>query len=133
MRERGIHSFFKFGIVGALNTGVDIAVFAALTAAGAAPILAQVGSYACGFVNSFAWNKRWTFRSSQAEAAKNKGEGARFLVVNLVSLAAASAMLELLYTHSPLPLLTCKLFATGVSLVLNYIGSRYWVFPQTAH
>ncbi|MFD1463637.1 GtrA family protein [Paenibacillus farraposensis] len=35
---------------------------------------------------------------------------------------------QLLHTGTELPLALCKLIATAAGMIINYIGSRYWVF-----
>lgn len=115
----------KFGLVGVLNTVVDLAVFMLLTAIGAAYLPAQIVSYGCGVLNSYIFNKKWTFRSG---GAKDAGEISRFLLVNLGSLAVASVLLEWLYGIAELPLFVSKLIATLAGVLINYAGSRYWVF-----
>jgi len=45
-----------------MNTVVDFAVFALLAAGGLSVLLAQWLAYGCGVLNSYLWNRRWTFR-----------------------------------------------------------------------
>jgi putative flippase GtrA len=116
---------FKFGLVGALNTGVDFIVFTLLTAGGMAYMAAQFISYSCGVLNSYLLNRSWTFRGA---AKRSGGEIFRFVAVNLAALATASVILNWLYGLSSLPLIVCKLVATAASVAINYAGSRYWVF-----
>jgi putative flippase GtrA len=52
----------RFGIVGAGNTLVTLAVFAALGALGLDAAVAAAIAFAAGAVNSFLWNRGWTFR-----------------------------------------------------------------------
>ncbi|QHT63074.1 GtrA family protein [Paenibacillus lycopersici] len=114
----------KFGAVGLLNTGADFLVFAMLTAAGSPVLTAQAIAYACGMLNSYLLNRSWTFRSS----ASRTREMPRFIVLNLVVLACVTLVLEQLRTGAGLPLLLSKLLATGAGMIINYAGSRFWVF-----
>jgi putative flippase GtrA len=115
----------RFGFVGGLNTGVDLAIFALLTTQGISALPAQVIAYSCGVLNSYVWNKNWTFRSARK---RDNRTIIRFLLINLIALTAATALLKGLYGGSGLSLLVCKLIATAASLIINYAGSRYWVF-----
>ncbi|MBO7747624.1 GtrA family protein [Paenibacillus sp. MWE-103] len=114
----------KFGAVGLLNTGADLLAFGALTAAGCPVLAAQALSYGCGMLNSYLLNRSWTFRSR----AGRMQELPRFALLNLAVLAVVSWLLELLHAQAGLPLLPSKLLATGAGMLINYAGSRYWVF-----
>ncbi|WP_373230238.1 GtrA family protein [Cohnella sp.] len=119
----------KYALVGGLNTGVDFAVFCVLVyGAGMASIWAQVLSYGAGLINSYMWNRSWTFQVKRQHKA---GEIIRFLGVNLLSFAAATAMLlglEQWGTGS----VTAKAVSAALSLAVNYAGYRIWVFRKPA-
>lgn len=56
----------KFMTVGVLNTAIDAGTYLALTrwlGFGSALVLAKGIAYAVGMVNSFFWNRGWTFKS----------------------------------------------------------------------
>ncbi|QHW35199.1 GtrA family protein [Paenibacillus rhizovicinus] len=114
----------KFGAVGLLNTGADLLVFTMLTAAGSNVVTAQIIAYACGMLNSYLLNRSWTFRSN----ASRSREMPRFILLNLVVLACVTWLLELLHSGAGMSLLTSKLAATGAGMLVNYAGSRFWVF-----
>lgn len=111
----------KFGLVGLLNTGIDLGVFTLLIMGGMSVISAQIISYSCGVLNSYIMNSQWTFREERAR--KNRHAPLRFIIVNLAALAVSSVLLKVLYASS-----LCKLTATAVSILVNYAGSRYFVF-----
>ncbi len=56
----------KYALVGLSNTAIDAAAYYALTrwlGLGSLPVLAKALAYALGMVNSFHWNRTWTFKS----------------------------------------------------------------------
>ena len=54
----------KYGIVGVINTVITAAVIAVMMKGfGADPILSNGVGYAAGLINSFIFNKKWTFKS----------------------------------------------------------------------
>ena len=120
--------FAKFCSVGAVNTGVDFAVFAVLSNMGVLLLVAQCVSYSCGVLNSFLLNRSWTFRGS----SQSSGQLIRFLALNVCTLSITYGLL--VYCHHALtwPLLVCKVFATGASVVFNYAGSRLWIFSPVS-
>ncbi|OBA07704.1 sugar translocase [Paenibacillus polymyxa] len=117
----------RFGIVGLVNTGVDYIIFMLLAWAGVQVVVAQIISYSCGTANSYILNSRWTFSKQQANNT-NKGRLLKFIVINLIVLGITSLLLQVLHTETELPLALSKLIATAAGMIINYIGSRYWVF-----
>ncbi|NEU27773.1 GtrA family protein [Paenibacillus ottowii] len=117
----------RFGIVGLVNTGVDYIIFMLLAWAGVPVVVAQIISYSCGTANSYILNSRWTFSKQQANNT-NKGQLLKFIVINLIVLGITSLLLQVLHTETELPLALSKLIATAAGMIINYIGSRYWVF-----
>ena len=121
---------FKYGIVGLLNTFVDFAVFSALVyGLSAEAIVAQPVSYLCGFANSYIWNRKWTFRSGKRADVR---ELIRFGVVNAVSFGLATVALMAVVSGLGWNALIGKAASIVVSLAVNYIGSRMWVFRGAA-
>ncbi len=117
----------RFGIVGLVNTGVDYIIFMLLAWVGVPVVVAQIISYSCGTANSYILNSRWTFSKQQANNT-NKGQLLKFIVINLIVLGITSLLLQVLHTETELPLALGKLIATAAGMIVNYIGSRYWVF-----
>lgn len=119
-------TLIKFGIVGVMNTAVDALVFTMLAALGTPALIAQVISYSCGVLNSYWWNGQWTFRDARRQGPNN--ELLRFVITNLIVLALSSLILFLSNNILGLNLVISKAAATLLGMILNYIGSRYWVF-----
>ncbi len=78
----------KFGLVGISNTVIDYTIFITVTSLLHVPLdLSYLVKYLSGTVamlNSFYWNRRWTFKS-HASVGKS---GAKFLTATLVSVYA---------------------------------------------
>lgn len=121
--------FLRFCTVGLGNTAVDFAAFFILNLAGAPYLLAQTLSYAAGVANSFYLNRKWTFR---VISKANVREAARFVMVNGFSLLVSAALLASLYDANHLDLWLSKFAATAGGIVVNYTGSRLWVFKESA-
>jgi len=116
--------FMRFCLVGVVNTGVDFAVFTVLTNMGVLLLVAQCISYTCGVLNSFLLNRTWTFQ----RRGQSSGQLIRFFALNLGTLAITYGLLVYFHNHLAWSLLVSKLVATGASLVINFGGSRLWVF-----
>lgn len=124
-RKNGLLEFVKFNLVGIVNTLVDFAVFTVLTFFGMYYMLSQVISYSCGVVNSFIMNKYWTFG---AKSTPHGYEVFKFIAVNGVSLAVS---LSILYPLKPVVgVISAKIIATLFSMMVNFLGSKLWVFKK---
>ncbi|MFC4778673.1 GtrA family protein [Paenibacillus sp. GCM10023252] len=115
----------RFAIVGGMNTGIDFTVFFVLAWSGIPTLLSQIIAYTAGTANSYLWNRSWTF---QVHNRAGFTELIRFLVLNAATLACSTALLYVLEDRLGMGLVLSKVAATAVSMVLNYIGSRLWVF-----
>ncbi|UQZ34756.1 GtrA family protein [Paenibacillus sp. PK3_47] len=122
--------FLKFNAVGLLNTLVDFAVFTLLHSLGMFNTPAQIISYSAGTANSFIWNKKVTFRD------RNKGNTAgfdrmqliRFIILNLIVLGISVLLIHVLTDSFGIQVLAAKVLVTFVTVIINFFGSRKWVF-----
>ncbi|HEY6409266.1 MAG TPA: GtrA family protein, partial [Ktedonobacteraceae bacterium] len=94
-RGKTIWQFMRFGLVGCMNTMIDLLVLNGLLwlwpGQGTARLLLfNTLAYACGALNSFVFNRYWTF---QREGPPNAREGARFLQVTLAAIACNDLIL----------------------------------------
>lgn len=123
--------FVKFNLVGVMNTGVDFAVFTLLVWLGTYYLTAQCISYAAGTLNSYFVNKFWTFRERESRERKgNRGQFIRFAALNVFSLALSLGLLYLMSHMMGLPPLLSKVVVTGFTTVVNFAGSKLWVFSN---
>lgn len=111
----------RFAAVGAVTTLLDIALFAALTAAHLPAGAANLLSYSCGIALSYALNRRWTFA-----AEGSPGRAVRFVTATLAGLGA-STLLVLAFA-SILPPVVAKALSVPIVFLWNYGASRLWVF-----
>lgn len=126
--RESLRSFIVFGLVGILNTGVDVTVFTLLTWWGLPWLAAQVVAYGCGVLNSFLLNRKFTFKQ---QGALTKGL-LRFILLNVVTLGIISACMASLHDQMGIQLWISKGAATLLGVVLNFAGSRWWVFRAEA-
>ncbi|MDT3429048.1 putative flippase GtrA [Paenibacillus forsythiae] len=125
-----ILQFVKFNIVGLLNTLVDMAVFALLNWLGLFYVAAQIISYGAGTANSFILNSNITFKDRK----RSKEEGfdhkqlLRFIALNLIVLCISLLLMSLLIDRLGLQKLASKVLVTFVTVIINFFGSRKWVF-----
>lgn len=122
--------FIIFAVIGGINTGVDFLVF---KAAGAFTALAveycQAAGYTAGIICSFILNQTFTFRDS--EKGKTSFKIVRFLIVNAASLGISMYGIKLL-VGSGLNENIAKIIIIGVTMIINYIGYKLFVFRVRA-
>jgi putative flippase GtrA len=95
--------------------------------AGAASLdatLANIVGYSAGIINSFTWNKLWTFEAKK-KTAKQFG---RFLVLNLFCLLLSSAFLFVFTDYLGWAYLPVWFFTMGIITLVNFFISKVWVF-----
>ena len=130
----------KFLAIGALNTFLDLGVLNILilftgVAVGSQYSLFKGISFAVATVNSYFWNKYWTFGSQNSANAK---EFAQFFAVSIIglgfNLGAASLVVNFFGAPAGIsPELWANIgavSATLVSLVWNFIGYKVVVFKK---
>ena len=119
----------KFGAVGVLNTLIDLGLYFVLTrwlGMAGLPVAAKAISYSAGILNSFLWNRNWTFRS-QASPWKTL---VPFVLVNLVGLGLNTGSMQLGLNVLRLPELVSLGLATGFTLAWNFVLSKFVVFRK---
>lgn len=119
----------RFGTVGVLNTVVDFLVFSVLS--GFLQIhysAGQIAAYSAGTLNSFLLNKFWTFEKKRFENKETGRQFIKFISINLISLWATVKSLEYLIETIGMNLYIAKILIIIISLTINYLGSRLWVF-----
>ncbi|KPJ99726.1 MAG: hypothetical protein AMJ60_04010 [Desulfobacterales bacterium SG8_35] len=86
--------------------------------------LANIVGYSAGIINSFTWNKLWTF-AAKKKTAKQFG---RFLVLNLFCLLLSSASLLVFTDYLGWAYLPVWFVTMGIITLVNFFISKVWVF-----
>lgn len=117
----------KFMAVGGVNTLVDLGGFYLLTQATGLvdhPVLAKLISYSFGILNSFVWNRLWTFRSGIAFTPGL----ALFVLSNLGSLFLNAGVMYFGLSAMKLSREFALALATASAFLLNFVVSKFVVF-----
>src|SRR5689334_695845 len=117
----------KFCTVGAVGYAINLAVYTVLLKKAG---LHYLGAATCSFLvavsSNYVWNRIWTFRGERGHVAY---QGARFLVVSLVALAANLLVLRGLVAFG-LDKLVAQAIAIVVVTPLNFVGNKLWSFRR---
>ncbi len=131
--------FAKYGLVGILNTLLDFGILNLLSYLtkiyqGGWLIIFNFFAFFIANINSYFWNKYWTF--SKEDKGKTQ-EFAKFFIVSLVGYGLNSLALWVVTAGSPMFDLSVaqwenigKLLGTVFSLIWNFVGYKIFVFKK---
>lgn len=141
VRIPSLFEFTKFSLVGVLNSGVDFGILNSLIlATGMASGGAFVGfksiSVTLGVINSYVWNKFWTFDASKSADARR--EFAAFMIVTVAAVAVNVLGADIIVNVIGAPRgVSPKLWANfgaisgaGLTLFTNFFGYKFFVFRK---
>jgi len=117
--------FLKFGIVGISNTLLTAAtIWLLLRVFHSSNYLANIVGYVVGLVNSFIWNRRWTFENhAQIGATIFK-----FIVTFAISYLLQLGFLSFLLHQTNIDDYVCQLLSIVVYTVVNFFMNKYYTF-----
>lgn len=118
--------FLRFCLVGASGYAVNLAVYAALLAAGMHYAAAAAISFVAAAGNNYAWNRMWTFRASDAPLL---GQGARAFAISGLSLGANQFFLITLVSAGGAHL-TAQAAAIVLTTPFSFAANKLWAFAE---
>ena len=128
-KKNVIKEFFKFGIVGAIGTLLNISILYLLTEkAGFYYILSAIFSFIVAMTSNFILNKLWTFKENI-----KLGIGKKYLQFGLISVTALLVNLFFLYIFTELfgiYYIISQILAIGIALIINFLGNKIWTFNK---
>jgi putative flippase GtrA len=140
-RVPSLFEFTKFAVVGVLNSAVDFGGLNFLMlitgiASGAGYVAFKSVSVTLGVINSYLWNKYWTFDASKSHEARR--EMIAFLVVTLLAVCVNVAGADVIVNVIGAPRgISVKLWANvgaisgaGLTLFTNFFGYKFFVFRK---
>jgi putative flippase GtrA len=116
--------WLRFATVGAANTVLSWCLYAVLEHVGVHYLLASGIAFAAGALNSYAFNRRWTFHSR----ARRAPEAVRFGVVQCIGLAVDVCLLYVLVRHVGIHHLISQALVFPVASAATFTLSRQWAF-----
>lgn len=120
----------RFSCVGCLNTIVDFGIFSLLNSLfGFNYVISQILSYSSGTLNSYIFNKFWTFNDTKTSKKTTK-EIVQFIVVNSASLGVSLVSLGILMKDNYMNSFLAKIISMILAQVVNFLGYRFWVFGR---
>jgi len=140
-RVPSLFEFSKFAVVGVLNSGVDFGILNLLmlitgVSSGGGFLAFKSVSVTLGVLNSYLWNKYWTFNTSNSADARR--EFMAFMVVTLIAVGVNVAGADVIVNVIGAPVgVSAKLWANvgaisgaGLTLFTNFFGYKFFVFKK---
>ena len=115
----------KFSIVGVINTFISfIIIFFLQNVILLYYVIANAAWYSAGIINSFFWNKFWTFKSKESI----KKEVLFFIIVTGVSYIVQLLAVILVKEKFGVNVNYAQLIGIIVYIILNFIGNKFLTF-----
>lgn len=120
--------FLRYAVVGLASNAVLYAAYVALTSIGVEPKLAMTILYAMGVLQTFVFNKRWSFR----HAGKHGPAFVRYCAAYAFGYAVNLLALLLLVDRLGYPHQLVQAFMILSLAVMLFVLQKFWVFrPAT--
>lgn len=117
--------FFKFGIVGVANTLLTAAtIWIMMKWLHSSDYVANIVGYVVGLINSFVWNRRWTFASK----SKTGVTIFKFIITFAVSYLLQLGNLYLLLHFTHIDAYLCQLLSIVVYTLVNFTLNKFYTF-----
>jgi len=119
-----IKQFIKFSVVGLINTAIFYATYYILLQFGFFYVVAITVGTLVGIINSYIWNKIYTFSTKK----KSLRELCKFLLVYAVQYASNLFIVFICITFVEISPELAGLFAIGIGVFISYFGHKFWTF-----
>lgn len=125
---KGLRQAVKFVCVGILNTALDLGLYGFLTRYVAwfegENTIAKAISYSVGILNSYLWNRSWTFNA----ADRSWRSFLPFVLTNLMGLAINAGILHVGLFVLGIQEWITLILATGIVFLWNFLVSKRIIF-----
>ncbi len=117
----------KYSSVGIVNTIIGVSViFLCMEIFHLSYIISNIIGYAAGLINSFIWNKFWTFRSS----GNTGSEILRFIIVFAIAYIIQLGALILMKERIGIMSEIAQVLGVGVYAATGFILNKYLTFNK---
>jgi putative flippase GtrA len=129
--KKTIQQFSKFAVVGILNTAIDFFIYYGLTSLfnfwNEYKILTASLSFIIANLNSFLFNKFWTFQNKET---KHHILYSKFFIISLIGLGINDLLFSFCHYQLQLNDLLAKIMPIPVVMLWNFFANKYWTFKS---
>lgn len=122
-----IKEFVRYGIVGAVNAAVYLALYSALVLAGVPYVLAAIVGFPLPVALGYWLHERWTFARNEPTL----GRLGTFLVLQILSFGLGLLLLVALVSGLGVDPILARVISTPVPPLLVYGASRALIFAES--
>ena len=124
-----MRQFIKFAIVGFSSTIIDWGIYLILTRfLGIYYLMAKILSFSIAMINSYIWNRRWTFKSNDPQKLR---EFIKFLIIALVGVVLNTLIMYVAVDFIYLNDLYGLVFASGIVMFWNFGANKFYTFKES--
>ena len=120
----GILQFVKYVIVGLINTAIYYGIYYLMLQLGFSYALSLTVGTIAGVINSYFWNKYFTFRTKKRTVA----ETVKFLIVYGVQYLSNLLIIYLCVEYLGITEELAGLAAIGIGTFIGFFGHKFWSF-----
>ncbi len=140
--HRGFFQLAKFGLIGTTNFIIDAGILSFLVwetgiTKGIPFVLFNIISVAIAIINSYIWNKFWSFEEKSLDEERLRKQFFQFVTVSIVGLIMNTTITSILNAMGSLTAIDAtkwtviaKAIAAIVVLVWNFVGYKFFVFKR---
>ena len=119
--------FIKFGIVGISNTLLTaLIIWILLKVLHCSDYFSNFSGYIVGLLNSFIWNRKWTFESKTKVSATLF----KFILIFAICYILQLGNLYLLLHFTRIDSYSCQLLSIAVYTIINFILNKNYTFKN---
>ena len=124
--KKAIKQAIKYGVVGVINTLITaVVIWIMMKLLGCSDVVSNVVGYIAGVLNSFIWNKKWTFKSTE----KWMGSAIRFGVVfGICYLLQLGLLVFVLNPYLAIDPYYNQLIAMAFYTATNFVMNKFYTF-----
>ena len=124
--KKAIKQAIKYGVVGVINTLITaVVIWIMMKLLGCSDVVSNVVGYIAGVLNSFIWNKKWTFKSTE----KWMGSAIRFgIVFGICYLLQLGLLVFVLNPYLAIDPYYNQLIAMAFYTAINFVMNKFYTF-----
>ena len=124
--KKAIKQAIKYGVVGVINTLITaVVIWVMMKLLGCSDVVSNVVGYIAGVLNSFIWNKKWTFKSTE----KWMGSAIRFgIVFGICYLLQLGLLVFVLNPYLAIDPYYNQLIAMAFYTAINFVMNKFYTF-----
>jgi putative flippase GtrA len=122
-----IIQFIKFGIVGASNTLISLAIYYALYYLGVNYIIANTIAFFISVLNAYFWNNKYVFRSNKTNHFKAI---LKVYVSYGITFLLGTFLLYIMVQYFGVSKVIAPIFILFVTIPINFLLNKFWAFKD---